>query len=86
MCLMECPYVLRNISLPSEFSSVLLSSISDTNNLQKLHMVLRTWHIQPEDWEIYLIDGGACGIIVIVAGIGHGDSSSKPGRDWLHFT
>ena len=31
-------------------------------------------------------DGGARGVIVIVAGIGHGDSSSNPGRDWLHFT
>ena len=30
--------------------------------------------------------GGARGVRVIVAGIGHGDSSSNPGRDWLHFT
>ena len=30
--------------------------------------------------------GGACGIIVIVVGNGHGDTSSNPGRDWLHFT
>ena len=29
---------------------------------------------------------GARGVIVIVAGIGHDDSSSNPGRDWLHFT
>ena len=26
------------------------------------------------------------GIMVIVVGIGHGDTSSIPGRDWLHFT
>ena len=25
-------------------------------------------------------------IIVIVVGNGHGDTSSNPGRDWLHFT
>ena len=30
--------------------------------------------------------GGACGVLVIVVGIGHGNTSSNPGRDWLHFT
>ena len=30
--------------------------------------------------------GGACGVMVIVAEYGHGDASSNPGRDWLHFT
>ena len=30
--------------------------------------------------------GGARGVIVIVVGNGHGDSSSNPGPDWLHFT
>ena len=29
---------------------------------------------------------GARGVVVIVVGIGHGDTSSNPGRDWLHFT
>ena len=29
---------------------------------------------------------GACGVIVIVVGNEHGDTSSNPGRDWLHFT
>ena len=28
----------------------------------------------------------ACGLMVIVVGNGHGDTSSNPGRDWLHFT
>ena len=28
----------------------------------------------------------ARGVMVIVAGYGHGDASSNPGRDWLHFT
>ena len=27
------------------------------------------------------IFGGACGIMVIIVGIGHGDTSSNPGRD-----
>ena len=30
--------------------------------------------------------GGARGLMVIVVGNGHGDTSSNPGRDWLHFT
>ena len=28
----------------------------------------------------------AHGVMVIVVGNGHGDASSNPGRDWLHFT
>ena len=30
--------------------------------------------------------GGARGVVVIVVGNGHGDTSSNPGRDSLHFT
>ena len=30
--------------------------------------------------------GGARGVMVIVVGNGHGDTSSNPERDWLHFT
>ena len=30
--------------------------------------------------------GGACGVMVILAGNGHGDTSSNPGRDRLQFT
>ena len=30
--------------------------------------------------------GDARGVIVIVVGNGHGDTSSNPGPDWLHFT
>ena len=30
--------------------------------------------------------GGARGVMVIVVGNGHGDTSSNPGPDWLHFT
>ena len=30
--------------------------------------------------------GGARGIMVIVIGNGHGNKSSNPGQDWLHFT
>ena len=30
--------------------------------------------------------GGARGVMIIVVGNEHGDTSSNPGRDWLHFT
>ena len=33
-----------------------------------------------------LLFGGARGVMVILAGNRHGDTSSNPGRDWLHFT
>ena len=35
---------------------------------------------------IQIICGAACGVMFIVVGNGHGDTSSNPGRDWLHFT
>ena len=31
-------------------------------------------------------NGGAHGVMVIVVGNGHGDTSSNPGWDWLLFT
>ena len=30
--------------------------------------------------------GGARSVMAIVVGNGHGDTSSNPGREWLHFT
>ena len=34
----------------------------------------------------YKNNGGARGVMVIVVGNGLGDTSSNPGREWLHFT
>ena len=34
----------------------------------------------------WMISSGARGVMVIVVGNGHGDTSSSPGQDWLHFT
>ena len=31
-------------------------------------------------------NGGARGVIIIIVGNGHDDTSSNPERDWLHFT
>ena len=43
--------------------------------------------------ELFLFDynnnfllGDARSVMVIVVGNGHGDTSSNPGPDWLHFT
>ena len=33
-----------------------------------------------------IICGGARGVMVIIVGNGHSDTSSNPGQDWLHFT
>ena len=38
------------------------------------------------DYWYYLIFITSNGVMVIVAGYGHGDTSSNPGPDWLHFT
>ena len=35
---------------------------------------------------VYSGHRSARGVIVIVVGNRHGDTSSNPGRDWLHFT
>ena len=35
---------------------------------------------------IYLYYEGARGVMVIVVGNGHGDTSSNPGRGWSHST
>ena len=37
-------------------------------------------------WVCHYSPGGARGVMVILVGIGHDDTSSNPGRDWLHFT
>ena len=33
-----------------------------------------------------MAEGGARGVMVIVVGIGHDDTSSNPGWNWLRFT
>ena len=38
------------------------------------------------DFYEYCKPGGAGGVMVIITGYGHGDMSSNPGPDWLHFT
>ena len=40
----------------------------------------RRWRV------LYLVNGVARGVMVIVIGNGHGNTSSNPGREWLHLT
>ena len=58
-----------------------------TNCLPKNHMFihLKEWK-QITGVKLLLLYGGAHGVMVIVVGNGHSDTSSNPGRDWLHFT
>ena len=42
----------------------------------------REWVVQKIKWK----EKGARGVMVIVVGNGHGDTSSNPGRGWLYFT
>ena len=49
-------------------------------NKNKLLSVFLFWS------PIHLCANVARGVIVIVVGNEHGDTSSNPGRDWLHFT
>ena len=57
-----------------------------------LNLILRKWTESykltksQEKINLLIKGGGARGVMVIVVGNGHGDSSSNPGRDWLHFT
>ena len=46
----------------------------------KMHLMVRSTP------SLLSFPGGARGVDVIVVGNGHGDTSSNPGRDWLHFT
>ena len=40
----------------------------------------------PTTYTVHNKERGARCVMVIVVGNGHGNTSSNPGRDWLHFT
>ena len=46
----------------------------------------RRWHSATSKYTRGVVLGGARGVVVIAVGNEHGDTSSNPGRDWLHFT
>ena len=63
-------------------------------NTNRFHCSSKCFHRSLADWikgkfkkkEKLIFVGGARGAMVIVVGNGHGDTSSNPGRYWLHFT
>ena len=89
ICLMICfPWYFsfllmkkRLIKLSSLFS-LLFDCINDENNgVFSLNALSVGHRIR---W-LYFLQRGARGVMVIVVGNWHGDTSSNPGRDWLHF-
>ena len=52
-----------------------------------LNVIISNGFIQVRDGTLTgTTTGGARGVMVIVAGCGHDNTSSNPGRAWLHFT
>ena len=67
------------ISLNScRYTNILFSSIYSVVGKELLRHLKNIY--------LYTCRGGARGVMVIVAGNIHGDTSSNPGRDWLDFT
>ena len=66
----------------------------DGNYTRMLRAILnKSWRQHPIRHQLYghlppitKTIRGARGVMVIVSGYGHGDTSSIPGQDWLHFT
>ena len=50
------------------------------------HYVIGVVHVHNCLCGVSSASGGARGVFVIVVGNEHDDTSSNPGRDWLHFT
>ena len=52
--------------------------------------IIKKWFFNINHFSLIIlyhsVCGGARGVVVIVVENGHGDTSSNPGRDWLHFT
>ena len=57
------------------------------NSLELKPFAYRLFVLRIVTWSYYeQMIGGARGVMVTAVGNGHGDASSNPGRDWLHFT
>ena len=60
------------------------AKISEMSYLYYLHVLDCCPHLDCYICNVFY--GGAHSVMVIVVGNGHGDTSSNPARDWLHFT
>ena len=65
---------------------------STTSQILTIHRILEGNRAKPLRQQYYSSTcpscngGGVIGVMVIVVGNGHGDTSSNPEQDWLHFT
>ena len=63
-----------------------------TNNWQKkkkkiqISLGKKKWKSDTLKPLLIMFYGGACGVMVIVVGNEHSNTSSNPQQDWLHFT
>ena len=77
---------LKTISLAS-FASVLwtvnMSSFAPALAIWVSIIIKEDYVLSCTPFYILLVHNG---VMVIIAGNGHGDMSSNPGQDWLHFT
>ena len=81
-----------NLGVTKNYRSTTLTSIT-----AKVYNALLLNCIKPEVEIIFrkyqnrnrstslILTGGARGVMVIIVGNGHGDTSSNPGQGWLHF-
>ena len=72
VCLFVC-FVLRHINL---ISHLMPNQVKENKSEKKFKGEINNKLFQPIG-----LNGGACGVMVIVVGIGHDDTSSNPGRD-----
>ena len=61
-------------------------SLSLGGSVRSVLVNVQDCDILVSEFEFHLHYKGARGVMVIVVGNEHGDTSSNPGRDWLHFT
>ena len=63
-----------------------ISKNKNENNISKLSLVMLTLQYINKNCPSIVLQSGARGVVVIAEGNEHGDTSSNPGRYWLHFT
>ena len=68
------------------FGNKLANQIQNSKNLKEFQIQLNDFRNSDKKKCVHIPLRGAHGVMVIVVGNGHGDTSSNLGQDWLHFT
>ena len=66
--------------------NIIIYFVSDTNDFMRERHGKELSEVRFPWRRLCSSFGGARGVMVIVVGNEHGDTSSNPGRDWFHFT